>query len=574
MKALSLPSLILVSLPLGACADTSTVGTPGQKLEVAVAPLTLPNVADVCYGLTVYNGDPALLDDAVAGNDPDTVWSESGVCSTQFGNDGGGDVTYIGPCDASVTGNNFVALVLETVQTTDGNTLDDQISSSGPRGDRDADFENPCPWTTPCTLDFECEENADVLVEFNLTIMRDAEQGFFDVAVNFEDIFCSGKFDSCYDVTANSGRPIELLFGDDDDRDHTAVAALACTAGPGSAGTELLLTTPTVTCQGSNGPVEFGLDLAAPNGGDLGGNHEVAASSGGSYTLGYALYFGNEELDCGTAVAPVSCEKVYYNLALNLGDLAAQGLADCRFKMGATAVEVGDTTFDATGSFADPQGVYPGIGYGQPGGIVLTGPKDGQGVVASLCTANPLNGEGSLVQTAYIKGAGFGPDLAGSVDFRSNGGPAQAFAPPADTAVAFILTGTISSSNGVGGIIVGDPFVATLAFDSAQVPDYVEGETRADYTAYSLTWVIGSQTFYEDPDSWLTVWNEGWGDKVGTNGTGLDYAGLSLMWDTTVFSSADLPTALSMSGLVSGDSYVVLGGGGLFGRITDITVAP
>jgi len=38
-----------------------------------------------------------------------------------------------------------------------------------------------------------CVANTDVAVTFDLTIVRDATQGFFDVAVTFRDIFCSAK---------------------------------------------------------------------------------------------------------------------------------------------------------------------------------------------------------------------------------------------------------------------------------------------------------------------------------------------------------------------------------------------
>ncbi|MFO0747449.1 MAG: hypothetical protein U1F43_17560 [Myxococcota bacterium] len=145
-----------------------------------------------------------------------------------------------------------------------------------------------------------------MLVEFDLAIMRDAQQGFFDVAVNFGDIFCSMKFDSCYDD--GEGDDITLLFGDSagesgvvdgDGRDHTAVFGLACTAGTGDAiDTSILYSSVQVTCPAPVGT--FSIPLV----GQEQGNHSVMLDLDGNasatHALQYGLYFGNEQLDCGT----------------------------------------------------------------------------------------------------------------------------------------------------------------------------------------------------------------------------------------------------------------------------------
>ncbi len=483
-----------------------------------------------------------------------------------------------------------------------GKTLDDQFTSlpsATPPGDGDADFENPCAEAGDCVLSFPCVENEDVFVEFNITVMRDAEQGFFDIAVNFEDIFCSAKFDSCvgedvpdtfvpprfvrdvsidraekadflgyrfahaendtkfyvvgarvsgaegnyrYDskgdtkawmaveigkfgsnanskdmsfvglraddkstpetsyVIAGVGpinaakatlatKPNRLLFGEDGERDHTAVAALACTAGPDAKGTELVFSTPVVSCQTADGDkVSFKLDgLDTLEEGDA-GNQEISVligpEPGTKYTLRYGVYFDTEDLSCGQEVIPastehvtndngdylyvaegdttefyaryvngawrlyyinavddeeeasnqdgrhrtprrrtsgtastavivdvpgstepISCNKAFYNLAFNIGDLAEQGLIGCAFDWGATAIEAGSDIFTAAGYLADENGVYPGIGYS---GILLTGRPDENDVVPSLCSENPLNGEWSSVETGYVKGKGYG----------------------------------------------------------------------------------------------------------------------------------------------------------------------
>jgi len=58
--------------------------------------------------------------------------------------------------------------------------------------------------------------------------------------VNFEDIFCSAKLDTCNaagDASSTADDvPIRLLFGDDDVRDDTAVVAVACAGGTGVQG--------------------------------------------------------------------------------------------------------------------------------------------------------------------------------------------------------------------------------------------------------------------------------------------------------------------------------------------------
>ena len=237
---------------LGAC--TEIPRPAGPEIEIRVAPVDYPGINKVCYDLTVLNGAPTPGDSDTT-NDPDVVWSESGLCSDDYGNLGGGDISYVGPCDADVDGHNYVELTLADVWVgaTSPVVLKDQIDL--PSGD--PNYENPCPTGAPCVLDFECLENADVFVEFNLVIMRDANQGWFDIAVNFDDIFCSAKFDTCYpgedpdDPTDDE--PIRLLHDRGDERHHTAVLGFACTGGPldepGAANeTQLYMNDIVITC--------------------------------------------------------------------------------------------------------------------------------------------------------------------------------------------------------------------------------------------------------------------------------------------------------------------------------------
>ncbi len=239
---------------LGACGETP-LSSGAPHLEIKVAPLDLPGIAFACYDVTVLNGaldpvwqrgDPALS----YPSDPTTL------CSTRFGNGAGGDISYVGPCDADAPAHT-VRLVLD-----------------GLYGDDDADlgdYQNPCPPSAPCSLDALCVENADTPVSFNLTIMRRANQGFFDVAVNFDSIYCSSKVDCTYDDAGEE--PIELLFDPDTgERTQTVVVGLACTAGPGAEReTALFKSDVRVVCGEELVARGFGIDACLPDGSEFHG---------------------------------------------------------------------------------------------------------------------------------------------------------------------------------------------------------------------------------------------------------------------------------------------------------------
>lgn len=83
----------------------------------------------------------------------------------------------------------------------------------------------------PVTLSAECVENADTPVVFDLTIARPARQGFFDIGVTFDDVFCSAKLD----CGASPDIADDMLLLHDPrtgERATTAVLAFACSAGP------------------------------------------------------------------------------------------------------------------------------------------------------------------------------------------------------------------------------------------------------------------------------------------------------------------------------------------------------
>ncbi len=284
-----------LALPALGCAQSSDSG-PSSRIALQVAPLDLPGVADACYSVAVHNVGKTLVNPAAL------VWSEAGICANQYGN-ATGSITYIGTCDASPSGRiNTVSLVLEGLCQTTGC---DVANASDPGRIAPDSYVNPCPATQPCQLERPCNDNADTLVEFDLTIMRDASQGFFDIAVSFEDIFCSAKLD-CVP---------ELLHRPGGARDLTAVLAFACTSG---ADTCLYVDPPTLTC--STGT--WTLDPTA-------GPGNIAENSPVLY--GAAVYAGDE--------AYTAFEKRYWNVALGLDEAALATAGDCTLSWNATASE-------------------------------------------------------------------------------------------------------------------------------------------------------------------------------------------------------------------------------------------
>ncbi len=344
----------------------------GPSLTIAVAPLNLPAVGRICYDVRVSDGptlsDPAVWSRGTPGLNGGTM-DAAALCSSSFGNGTGGDITFVGACVASPpdAGQNYrtnsVTLWIDGVYDA-SNTY---ISPTGSDG-----WQNPCPTPGGCTLTAACRENADTLVEFNLTILRQANQGFFDIGVNFEDIFCSAKVD-CRDA---SGSPLKLLFKPGTStRDTTVVSALACTAGPGSAvSTVLYRDALTLTCPGS-APVQ--LDVRGK------GNAWTTDPTPTDAVFQYAVYAGQESLTCSGQ----PCKKQYWNVALGL-DLAQAN--NCTLTSTMTASN------GTLSSFTTPSAsTYPYISISVP----LT--TTTSGTTSLACTSNPLNGAGSGVTTSY-----------------------------------------------------------------------------------------------------------------------------------------------------------------------------
>ncbi len=374
-----------------ACVETRSaapLGHDGNGLRIELAALSYPGVEDVCYSFAVTSAaadvviargplsthaDPARNPAFAGWANGASLQDTSPVCATQFGNGAGGDWSYVAPCDASVPGDHTVTLWLDTL------TLDGNVTAAP-----GLDYQDPCP--TGCALQATCQENADTPVTFNITVMRNAQQGFFDIGVNFDNIFCSAKVDCLTD----GGQPLTLLHHPDTGlRGQTAVLGLACTAGPGAEGTVLLRDPITMTC----GTDVYTLDPAQPEGNVYTPATGANPAPTGSPVWQYAVYAGEEALDCGGQ----PCNKVYWNVAIGFDPLAE----GCTLTTAATA-----GTPTSLPELSTPEAsTWPII----EADVDLTLPGGGL-----ACSAHPLNGSPAGVETGYTA---VGPGRAFSSGF-------------------------------------------------------------------------------------------------------------------------------------------------------------
>jgi len=338
----------VASLGASGCArDVEPAASSDAHFALEVAPLSLEGVGGASYALTVRS---ALTGATGA------VWSRAGMTSARYG-DGVGALSYVGPCDASAGANpHRIELVLESLSTTEGDLIDP------------ATYLNPAPAGAPIVVEADCLANADVAVEINLTVMRTAQQGFFDVAVNFDDVFCSAKLD----CQGEEG-PIELLYDPADGaRKTTVVLGFACTTGPGQL-TWLHFSDVSLSCDGV-APMVLDPSGAPGNNGSLGVGPSFFQTG---------IYRGIEAFE--------GLDKCYWNMALgvNLGEHAR----NCHLNAQATA---SDASFLPSGA-SPPGTVSPYIAFD----LQLT---DDAGALS--CTNHPLGGADGAVAATYTPWAG------------------------------------------------------------------------------------------------------------------------------------------------------------------------
>jgi len=227
MRTISTITLAAGALALGAlgCAATEP-GPPGSTFDIQVAPLE-GGITEACYKLEVFATDNPgdFDDDAVSGN---LVWQEDNLCSSSYGVNG--QLRYVGVCSnpsgAEEGTVNAVRLTINSLM--DGST---DLLSTG--------FINPCPEAASvdedngCVVPAVCKSNTDTQVEFSLTVMRQAQFGFLDVAVRFNEVFCSAKVDCERDDSTETLRFLQKPDGSDGD---TVVVGFTCFAGTDSNG--------------------------------------------------------------------------------------------------------------------------------------------------------------------------------------------------------------------------------------------------------------------------------------------------------------------------------------------------
>ncbi|PKN57075.1 MAG: hypothetical protein CVU56_12860 [Deltaproteobacteria bacterium HGW-Deltaproteobacteria-14] len=314
----------LVSLLVAGCVDGAPSSSAGPTVGVNIAALNLTGVGDVVWDLEVVNG----------ASSPAVVWQRR-VASSGYG-DGAGSASYVGPCDADPTGSvseNTVKVWVVGVYSAPVTTVG-TFASGGAGGVVGAavPFQNPTA-SGALAQTVTCRENADAAVRFDVSLMRPAQQGFFDVAVNFDDIFCSAKFDCCDDddgtagCATNGDEDIALLFEPGGGRGPTMVLGFACTAGTRTgAQTELYLDALELDC---TSPTNFAAGFAAdvtidPSGapgnqcvaGEVGAGRcdAVSGATADTYLYQVGLYRGTEALTSAGDPA----HKVYWNVALGV----------------------------------------------------------------------------------------------------------------------------------------------------------------------------------------------------------------------------------------------------------------
>lgn len=330
---------------LWGCALVACESTSGPSLRIEVAPLALEGVAVVCYDLAVRGPDGVVWSRGEVGVGRDEGDGDA-LCSDRYGNGAGGDLAYVATCDASAP-TNTVTLWVDGLYGGDGDDI--------------GGWADPCP--NGCTRVAPCAPDTDTAVSFDLTIARRAAQGFFDVVVDFADVFCAGKVDTC-----DAGqRPLAQLFAADGRRHATAVIGLACSGGPG-ADTHIYYSDVVVDC-GAAGRWEL-----APSAGP--GNVRDPAGAVGDGVWQFGVYEGAEALACPDGRGGLTdCAKRYWNLAIGIEGLPA----GCRLEARATA---SDGAFEPPGT--TPDAVYPVLRLSVP----LT---DADGIV---CQRVPLGTDG------------------------------------------------------------------------------------------------------------------------------------------------------------------------------------
>jgi len=361
------------------CMQSQAPGASDPNVSLTVAPLDLPLTSDACYRLSIFG-----TADINGMNATSLVWTQPNLCASDDGAAGG--IRFTGICDAQAGGFDAAGAALDPDHS---NTvmlvLNDLYTSGAWDGDGVAlvpgrDYINPCPALADgkdngCVLVAPCTANQDSKVRFNLTIMRDAQLGFFDTIVKFQDVFCAAKLDCVDDDNA----PLTYLHdpsatppGDG----PTAPFAFACLGGPSddnaTAPVFMYLDDLVVTCTN-------GIDTRTATIDPAGGPGNLTAP----------------------ALTQTGASDVLFGAAVNIGE-GAQGLQYWNVLLGLNLPGNSDEncTLHTTGTVSETALVanttptltrYPFIDW------TLDLTTNG----ARSCTRHPLNGDDGGVETRY-----------------------------------------------------------------------------------------------------------------------------------------------------------------------------
>ncbi|TNF27018.1 MAG: hypothetical protein EP329_20215 [Deltaproteobacteria bacterium] len=356
LRSIYVASTLLAAALLWSCDGAPAPGGDGPAVKIDVAALNLVGVGDAVWDIEVVNGATT----------PDVVWQRR-LTSSGYG-DGAGSASYVGPCDADPAAADNVVRVwvvgLYTGTVTDAGAFNTGLDTGvGAVTGTPMPFRNPTD-AGPLTRTVTCREDADVAVQFDVALMRPAQQGFFDIAVNFNNIFCSAKFDCCEDTGATCD-DIGLLFDETGGRARTVVLGFACTAGTGASATELYLDKLALDC--TSPASGFSADLLISPGGDAGnlctpGSLSACAAiadPGGvgadNYLFQAAVFRGEESLTSGGAQA----NKVYWNIALGV----RAAISGCELRTRGTADDGADPADHVDGGTIEAGSVYPVIAW-------------------------------------------------------------------------------------------------------------------------------------------------------------------------------------------------------------------
>ena len=379
----------------------------GARLAIDVAALNLVGVGDVVWDLEVLNGAGAV------------VWQRR-VTSSAYG-DSAGSASYVGACDADPLANaNTVRVWVVGVYDADvpaggaGAFSSGAATGAGSVSGDPVPFQNPTTAGAPLSRTVTCLPDADAAVAFDVVLMRPAQQGFFDIAVSFNDLFCSAKFDCCADAAddgcaADGSEDLRLLFDASGARGRTFVLGFACTAGAADGvATDLYMDDLTLDCAGVAPAVTI-----HPNGASA-GNQCVAGANGmtacpavsehapidaDTYLFQVATFRGEELLTSGG----VAARKRYWNVALGV----KAAISGCTLRARATADDANSAGDGLVGGVIVPGAIYPVVSWD---------------VDLAACASEPLTFgvAGASVATAYAQTTSAAPAL----DYRLRPGAA------------------------------------------------------------------------------------------------------------------------------------------------------